>query len=262
MVPILLPIMRPALARLLRAAGTVLLLAGAMSAHAAFDAFLKIEGVDGESTDSTHTAWIEIDSFQSGMVVISNQPPAQFSPLLLRKRIDKSSPLLAKACASGQHIAQVKLNLVRTTPKRVRFYQVSMQDVLVSSMSASGTTGDSALPEAVEFLATSWSWSYTEFENDGRPLQDLSFQWDLAQNAGDLTVTPAMRASGAQSRDGQFTLSFPAKPGIGYRILGAADLAGDFTEVQQLEPAINGGDVVVTLPPFGQHRFFIVEELP
>jgi type VI secretion system secreted protein Hcp len=253
--------MRSTLVRSIHAAGVVLLIAGALSAQAAFDAFLKIDGVPGEATDSTHTSWIEVDSFQSGMIVISNQPPAHFSPLLLRKRIDKSSPLLAKACATGQHIAQVKLNLIRTSPNRTRFYQVTMQDVLVTSLSASGTTAEGALPETVELFAASWSWSYTEFEPDGRPLQDLMLAWDVAHNSGNLDIIPAMRASGGQSRDGQFTLSFPAKPGIAYRILGAADLLGEFTEVQQLEPT-DGGEVVVPLPPLGPSRFFIVEELP
>lgn len=251
----------PLLARLLRSAGAVALLAGAISTQAAFDAFLKIEGVPGEATDSTHAAWIEVDSFQSGMLVISNQPPAQFSPLLLRKRIDKSSPLLARACATGQHLPQVKLNLIRTSPTRARFYQITMEEVLVSSVNVSGTTADGSLPESVQLLPENWSWSYTEFETDGRPLQDLGLYWDVVQNTGDGSVTPAMRASGTRSRDGQFTLSFPAKPGVAYRVLGATDLLGDFSEVQRIDPT-DGGETVVTLPAIGAGQFFVVEELP
>ena len=46
-----------------------------------------------------------------------------------------------------------------------------------------------------------------------------------------------------------------------YRILGASDLLGEFTEIQLVDPT-EGGDVVIPLPPLGPSRFFIVEELP
>lgn len=70
-----------------------------------------------------------------------------------------------------------------------------------------------------------------------------------------------MSASGTQTRDGQFTLSFPAKPGVACRILGSTDLNGVFSEIQRLEP-IDGGDAVVNVPATGLARFFLVEQLP
>lgn len=236
-------------------------LAGAMVAQGGNNGYLKIEGVAGESQDSVYADWIEIDSFGNGIRMPTALSSAEFSPLVLRKRIDKSSPLLARACATGEVLGQVKLDLVRTDTKRVRYYRITMKEVLVSSFSGAGATGDGSLPESVELTARHWSWAYSEFEWDGRPLQDLGFNWDVIENTGEGTVTPAMRAAGVPSTDGQFTLSFPMKPGVAYRVLGATDLMGQFSEVQRLEPT-DGGETVVTLPYMGSSRFFLVEELP
>jgi type VI secretion system secreted protein Hcp len=253
--------MRHSLAQPIRAVGTLALLVSALSTHAAFDAFLKIEGVPGESTDASHAGWIRVDSLQFGLTGGSALAPTQLAPLTLRKRIDKASPLLAKACATGQHIAQAKLELIRTTPKRTRFYQITLEDVLVTSASSFGVTDDNSLPETIQLAAGQWSWAYTEFELDGRPIQDLESYWDVLRGVGDGSVTPALSASGTQTAAGELTLSFPAKPGVAYRILGAADLTGDLVEVQRLEPG-DGGETSITLPAVGPSRFFVVEELP
>ncbi|MCL4180365.1 MAG: type VI secretion system tube protein Hcp [Verrucomicrobia bacterium] len=249
------------IAQPIRVAGILALLASGLSAHAAFDAFLKIEGVPGESTDSTRSGWIQVDSLHFGMTGVSDLAPTQLAPLTLRKRVDQASPLLASACATGKQIAQVKLELVRTTPKRARFYQVTLEDVLVSSVSSSGAADGDTLSELVQLLAGRWSWSYTEFALDEMPVQDLDFDWNVVRNTGESSVTPAMRASGTQSIDGQFTIVFPAKAGVAYRILGGADLTGAFSEVRRLEPT-EGGETAVTLPADGSTRFFRVEELP
>ena len=253
--------MRLPLAQQNRVLGIVALLASALSAHAAFDAFLKIEGIPGESRDSAHADWIEVHSFQFGLTGASALTPTQLAPLTLYKRIDKSSPLLAKASANGQFFERIKFELIRSSAKRTRFYQITLEDVLVTSASSSGVTDDNSLPETIQLAAGRWSWAYTEFELDGRPIQDFEAYWDVLQNAGDGSVTPAMSATGTQSAAGELTLSFPAKPNVAYRILGGADLTGDFLEVQRLEPG-DGGEISITLPAVGPSRFFLVEELP
>jgi type VI secretion system secreted protein Hcp len=245
----------------IRALGILALLTGALSTHAAFDAFLKIEGVPGESADSHHAGWIQVDALHFGATAPSASASTQLAPLTLSKRIDKSSPLLAKACATGQPISRVKFELVRTGSQRTRLYQITLEDVIVSSVSCSGETHSGSLPETLQLIAGRWSWSYTEFELDGRRLQDHHMDWDVLQNMGDGSVTPAMSATGTQTRDGQFILSFPAKPGVAYRILGGADLNGVYSEIQRLEPT-DGGDAVVNVPVIGPARFFLVEELP
>ena len=76
-----------------------------------FDSFVWIDGVEGESTDSTYAGWIEILEFGLGVrQTVSNTAcsaggataeRADFTPFIFRKRVDAASPLLALACAAG-----------------------------------------------------------------------------------------------------------------------------------------------------------------
>jgi len=74
----------------------VLVLLGTPSrSQAAFDAYLRLEGVEGESTDLRHLKWISVASFAQG-VTGTNATVTQrnFSELFLTKPLDKASPLL------------------------------------------------------------------------------------------------------------------------------------------------------------------------
>ena len=80
--------------------------------------FLKVEGVDGESTDDAHEKWIEILSYSHGL----SQPAtgvsgtggqtggrADFQDLVVTKVLDSSTPDLNIKCAKGEHIPKVEL---------------------------------------------------------------------------------------------------------------------------------------------------------
>jgi hypothetical protein len=80
----------------------------------AFDAFVQISGIEGESTDEKHLEWIEIIRFGVGVKqTVSNTASscggacaerADFEDFIFRKLLDKASPKLAQACAAGTHI--------------------------------------------------------------------------------------------------------------------------------------------------------------
>jgi type VI secretion system secreted protein Hcp len=69
----------------------------------AFDAFLRVDGIEGESTDKDHRGWIEIIDFgflvrQSASASASTaggagSERADFADFLIRKQIDRASPL-------------------------------------------------------------------------------------------------------------------------------------------------------------------------
>src|SRR5687768_2918334 len=87
------------------------LLASAQAA--ALDYFLHIEGVDGESQDDKHKNQIEILSYSWGARTVID-PLSGAGKFVSRdfqfaKRLDKSSPKLAQACATGVHYAKATL---------------------------------------------------------------------------------------------------------------------------------------------------------
>jgi type VI secretion system secreted protein Hcp len=134
-----------------RIAAALLLAAGlalAPSAHAAFDAYLKLEGVEGESTDAKHRGEIEVDSSQLGSLQgaadrasKSSGPGAakvSFNPFSITKKVDKASPVLFKACASGKHFPSATITMRKAGGSQQEYLVVKMYDVLISSYRTSG----------------------------------------------------------------------------------------------------------------------------
>ena len=115
----------------------------------AFDAFLKIEGIEGESTDKTHPGEIEIDSFSWGVTNTGNvgggggtgrAVPQDFH---FTAPLSKASPNLMLACAAGRHIQSATLTVRKGG---FEFQKIRLSDVLVSSYQTGGAT-DQDRPE-------------------------------------------------------------------------------------------------------------------
>lgn len=115
----------------------------------ASDYLLEIDGIKGESADDKHKETIEISSFSWG---VSNAGSfasgggggtgkASFQDLHFSTGVGKASPLLAKACATGQHIKKAQLYVRKSGGKAEDFYKVILEDCLVSSYQ-SGAGGD------------------------------------------------------------------------------------------------------------------------
>ena len=115
----------------------------------AFDAFIKIEGIPGESTDDAHADWIEVLSYSCGV----SQPAsgsassgggasaerADFQDFSIVKALDKASPKLALACADGTHIGEIILELCRAGGDKVKYMEYKLGDAIVSSVRPGGS---------------------------------------------------------------------------------------------------------------------------
>jgi type VI protein secretion system component Hcp len=150
------------------------------SALASSFALLQISGIPGESADPAFPAWIELTSLGLTGPLNSGTPGS----LLVHKRIDKASPLLAKKCANGQHIKDAKLVLRETAPAPGSppvICVITMSDLLVSGFSA--TLNEAAGPP-VETVALNFSRIYFHyFAQDG---SESLASVDLGQSAVDL----------------------------------------------------------------------------
>jgi type VI protein secretion system component Hcp len=67
-------------------------------------------------------------------------------PFVIMREIDKTSPLLMKACASGEHFSGAEVELVENG----RTLRYKMSDVIISSVSKASSGGDRAM-ESVSF---------------------------------------------------------------------------------------------------------------
>jgi len=236
----------------------------ALTGHAAFDAYLKIEGVDGEATDSKHAKWIEVQSFThggTGPAAATGKP--SFSGLCFTKFTDKASPALDQSCAQGKSFPSATLELITSDAARVRFYQIILSNVVVTSVSASGAANDAPTKpsESVCLNFAQIFWTYTELDATGLPKNDIKAWWDTALNLGGNNVHPVLRVAGAQLDAANFRLNWPVQAGKTYNILGSAVVTGSYQPVQTFT-ADSDGVMSQTLPIAGGAKFFIVQEVP
>lgn len=230
--------------------------------YAAVDAYLKIDGVDGESTDRAHVNWIQVLSFnQAATSPTAATARPSFSDVCFLKLTDKSSPVLEQSCAQGKRFPSATLELITTDARRARFYQIILSNVLVSSVSASGSTGDLKPVESVCLNFAQTYWTYTEFDAAGLPKNNFKAWWDVALNLGGNNTSPVLRVTGTQISGDALQLSWPVLAGRTYNILGSPVVTGSYQPVQSFT-AVSDGVMNQTLPITGGVGFFIVQESP
>ncbi|HEY0882939.1 MAG TPA: type VI secretion system tube protein Hcp, partial [Archangium sp.] len=123
----------------------------------AFDAFLDIKGVEGESTAKGFEKKIEIYSFSWGA---SNPTTigsgsgghsagkASLSSFNVMKKTEKSSATLFQACCDGTHYESATVTLRKATGAAGQkpFLVYKFEDILVESIQWSGSSGGDDTP--------------------------------------------------------------------------------------------------------------------
>lgn len=122
--------------------------------------FLKIDGIEGESTTKDHKGEISIDSFSVGAQGAQNigsqssgagAGKVSIQSFSITKKLDKSSPLLFQAAATGQHIKEAVLSFAhKSSGKELTYLKFEFKNVLVSSVQ-DGSSGGGQPTEQVTF---------------------------------------------------------------------------------------------------------------
>ncbi len=264
-VPAPVPRLGLALALLLGAA-----LLGATPAASAAEAFLRIREAPGESTEPAHRGWIDVTGFEQPLtrsaLAIAPLRAAATASLRLVKRVDKSTPILAGACANGVVFPRAELELGRTVRNdRVVFYRVDLRGVRVRSVALNSTfTSASAPTEVIELDFESVSWVYTEFSPaTGRELAYHQSQWDFLRQTGNSTSTPVgVTVRSVKQPGGKLGIQWIPEPGRRYTLRQSSTPEGPYAAVQEIaavttpEPESRW----VELPPGLPFVFFVLEE--
>ena len=153
----------------------------------AVDAFLKLDGIKGESTDSKHKDEIELDSYSFGATQTASAAggagagKVQFQDFHFSSRTSKASPTLMLHCASGQHIKEGLITLRKAGENPVEFIHIKLQDALISSYQLGGGGGN--------FPADQFSLNFSRIEFEYRPQKadgtldaPVTGGWDLKLN--------------------------------------------------------------------------------
>ena len=174
---------------------------------AGFDIFLKLDGIDGESTTKGHEKEIEVLSYDQS---IDSTVPSSggvgggggagkstFSGVRFRKLLDTASIPIALACASGLHIASARFAFRRASANPFNFSVVTLEDVIVTHAGQCASTGiqsplkfetlakspaDAALLEEVTLHFAKIRWEYRRMGPKGTALPPITGGWDVKAN--------------------------------------------------------------------------------
>lgn len=144
---------------------------------AAVDYFLKIDGIDGESTDERHKNEIEILSWSWGETNTATNAAAgrgggagagkvSMQDFHFTTVMSKASPKLFEACATGQHIKEAILTARKAGDagrESQEYLTIRLTDVLISSYQTGGSNGDGGIP------VDSFSLNFSKIEFEYKP---------------------------------------------------------------------------------------------
>ncbi len=136
-------------------------------AFAAIDYFLKIDGVEGESTTDGHED--EIDILSISWVVSSSGRLSCFDGLDLAKFVDLASAELLMGQAEGRVYPEAVLTASRSGEARFDFLVITLHNVHVGSLSTQGSSGDDRVTETLTLNFERATYQYSRQDPDGSP---------------------------------------------------------------------------------------------
>jgi type VI secretion system secreted protein Hcp len=154
----------------------------------ASDIFAKIGDIKGESLDDKHKGEIEVLSWSWGVTNAGSmahgggggEGKASFSDLSFTHKIDKASPVLMKACATGVHIKEATITHRKAGKGQQEFLIFKMNDVIVTSVQ-DGDSGDD-LTESVSMAFAKIDLEYKPQKRDGSLDAGIHFKYDIKGN--------------------------------------------------------------------------------
>jgi len=179
----------------------------------AFEAYLYIQGVNGDSTsgigqnpptevDAPHKRPIEIKTYGLNieMPLVENRSAtgaitvgrANFADFETSKSLDVSTASLLFFCLSGKHIDKVVLAIFRRTgegdgdDKPTLFMSALYEHVVITEVGVSGS-GEEIPSETLKFTYSDVKYTYykTDPKTGKTTGQSATFNWHRVENSGD-----------------------------------------------------------------------------
>jgi type VI secretion system secreted protein Hcp len=157
---------------------------------AAVDYYLKVEGIPGESTDDKHGGEIDVESWswgatQAGKASFGGGGGAgkvSMQDFNFVMRVNKASPKLMLACATGEHIKSAILTCRKAGGEQQEYMKVSMSDILVSSYQTGGSAGDTIPTDQIALNFAKLEFEYKPQKKDGTLDAPVKTGYDLKAN--------------------------------------------------------------------------------
>ena len=157
-------------------------------ADAAFDMFIKIGDIKGESTDKDHKDEIDFLAWNWGLGNTvtdvgggGGAGKANLQDFSFIKFTDFATTDLMKSTLDGKHIKDATITIRKSGDKPVDFLKYVLKDVIVTSVSTGGSVGEDRPTESVTLNFGKIETHYIKQNQDGK-CTEVSFGWDVTKN--------------------------------------------------------------------------------
>ena len=156
----------------------------------AVDMFIKVGDLKGESKDKAHAGEIDVLAWSWGASNSGNAHmgggqgagKVNVQDLSFTKYIDKSTPDLMLFCCNGKHIPEAKLTVRKAGETPLEYLTITMNDLIVTSVSTGGSGGEDRLTENVTLNFAKVKVNYVEQTEKGAAGAKPQMGWDIAAN--------------------------------------------------------------------------------
>ena len=157
----------------------------------AVDMTIKIDGIKGESKIKGHVDEIDVLAWSWGMTQSGSfhtgggggAGKVNVQDISFTKYLDKSSPELMLACSNGKHIKEAVISIRKAGEKPLDYMTITMEKLLISSISTGGSGGEDAITENVTVNFAKVKVDYQEQDDKGGPKGGkVSYGWDIENN--------------------------------------------------------------------------------
>jgi type VI secretion system secreted protein Hcp len=156
--------------------------------------FVKYEGIVGESSDSGHDGWMDVESISWGVgrQINSNSSTqgdressnAVISDLQITRNMDSATPklFLESCCGTGK---EVKIHLTKTGQGSGSdvFMEYTLKNALISNYTISAHSQENSRPyETLTISFVDIEVKYTPYDENGDPQAAIAVGFDTATN--------------------------------------------------------------------------------
>lgn len=156
-------------------------------------AYIKFDGVDGESLDKDHKGWSDLVSFSQAI----HQPGGSatgatrrrgdviMEDLTCAKELDKSSPKIAEAICKGKVFPKIEIVLTRDTDSGpVAYYRYELTNVMVTSYQVGVKLNEEGQEVPMEDFSLNFEEikvTYTEVDTRGGKKGNIEYSWKVEE---------------------------------------------------------------------------------
>ena len=161
------------------------------NAFAAIDMFMKIDGIDGESTDAGHPDEIDVLKWSWGMSQSGashggggGSGKVSIQDMSITKATDSTTSFLMQDCCTGNNIGDVTLQMCRPISAGgapLCYFTIEMEKVRISSMSIGGSSEDEVLTETLTFNFDKVNYTYLPHNPDTGAPTGPEAKWSIEE---------------------------------------------------------------------------------